>query len=332
MTRMLNLSALAALALATACSSGTSGTSGTTGAATAGNTSGTGSSTGTGTGTATAGGSTTGSSVYCNGVELTDSSSPPVTVYLATYPKTDDIRLNCDTAFSAFAADAGATIPSLSGIIDINSNSAQTLFSIFPAACGDVNAGTDPTPSGTPTQPSGSVSIASLRASDGAGLSASTVVYGIVTWVEAPYASATSGVHSGNFYIQDPPLADGGLADKSGIIVYWNKAQVSDGGPVNYPSSGLAIGDAITLSGVAWSPYKGQQQLEVKATAPTVTVIGQSALPPAVTLTASDIAAAAASATTAAAFPYAGMRVTQVGPDTLVNGCPIALQSPATGG
>jgi len=328
---------VAAVALASACSSSTGGTTGTV---SSGTTSGSTSGTGTGTGTTSGSSGTSGTTgtvdagVNCNGIEfVTDAGAGTAgtDVFLADYPKSDDIRDNCTTALIDPYLDAGAVLWNLSGVLDVNTNVVTgTIYTVWPAGCDDLDAGAAPTAG--PVVVDGGTTIAATLVAGKAG-SATTFtgpIYGVVTFISGPYSNDTGG-HSGTMWIQDPVATGDMPVANSGVEIYFPKASANDAGATSaglYPATGSTRGDVVALTNLKWDPYKaegnttGQNQNELEfGTTSTMTVLGQGTLPPAVPLTATQIQSEGAT--------YAGMRVVQTdGPDTVVNACPLPLQSP----
>jgi hypothetical protein len=321
---------VAAMAFASACSTTTSGTTSGTGT-------GTGTTSGTGTGASTSGssGTTSGTTIYCNGLELTDSSA--ATIFMATYPKSDDIRVNCDHAFDPYEIDAGSgssatyfQLAELAGVLDRNTNAPQgTLYSVWPAGCDDLDAGPGPT-GGTVVVDGGTTIAATLVAGNsGSATTFAGPIYGVVTFVTAPYTSDT-GAHSGSMWIQDPVAAGSTPAPNSGVEVYFPSESANDAGATQaglYPPISVVRGDVVAFTNLKWDPYAAktdiggaaQNELEFVATA-TMSLVGQGTLPPPVPLTGAEL--------TADGGMFMGMRVVQTdGPDTVTNTCPVALQS-----
>ena len=322
MNRLLTSVALAA-SLMLACSSSSGGTTGTVSSGTTSASSGTtgASSTTSGAGTTSgaattsgSAGTTSGSTPYCNGVEL--QSSAMTDLYVATYPKADELGEFCDKAFDALS-DAGV-FPAMGGILDNNSYSTQSgLLTFFPAGCDDLGQDAGPTIVGTAiTPPTGASTIAAARAGQLDG----GTVWGIVTYAASPYYSSSKGKsYDGTLYLEDMPDA-GGPLPLSGIAIYIDDQYTDDAGTVGYPDSGLVRGDVVAISGLEWSPYGSadtQDQLAYTANS-VVTVLGTQPLPAAVSLSATQIG-------NGGGAQYVGMRVTQS--DTVTNACPTVLQS-----
>ncbi len=321
---------LAAAALSAACSGGNGGTSTTGTGTTSGSGSTTGGTSGTTSGTTattTTANSTTSSSTtssgYCNGIQLSDSAS--TAVYLATYPKSDEIRVNCDKYIDGYL-DAGAVLNSLAGILDRNTYvNTGTLYTVWPAGCDDVDAGPAGLIGGSVVPDGGtSVATAIAGAADVAG-----PLYGIITYINSPYSNATGG-HSGTAWIQDLVPAGATPAPGSGVSIYFPKGSANDAGGTGaglYPATGISRGDVVAFTNLKWSPYVPttnttglpQRQFEYQSSS-TVTVIGQGTLPPAVPLSGADLQDAGAA--------WMGMRIVQTtNPDTVVNSCPAALHN-----
>jgi hypothetical protein len=252
---------------------------------------------------------------YCNGALLQSRSC--AAVYAALYPESSDVQSACGSAFAALS-DAGAVIPKLGGILDTSSYSSQGgLLTLFPSGCEDLGQGAGPTLTATSfTPPSGASTVAAVRIAQ----KAPSAVYGIVTFVDAPsYDLAADAGADGTLYLQDLP-GSSGPAPLSGIAIYIDDQYTGPNGTVGYPDSGVERGDVVAISGLAWSPYQGQQQLAWSSTA-SLSVLGIQPLPPSVALTAADIAGSTGQ-------QYLGMRVTQTDvPDAVVNECPAVLHT-----
>jgi hypothetical protein len=307
---------LAAASLAAACGTSTGGTSsgtvtgGTTGAwVTSGGT--------TGGGTTTSSSSGTTGTPECFGLQLSFGATD---VLFQGTSEDDDVRANCASAIDALRASAvGATIPSVTGIIDNDSFAAgaSAAYPITPGSCVDLGVSGDSAITSVPyTFPTTGTTVTAAVAGSSTTATVPLLV-GVVTYAAAPYYSTKDMKEkSGSFYLEDP--VDAGMpAPGSGIEVYFNAKQAA-----NYPDSGIAIGDVVTVSDVKWSPYPTtggvhvQNQFEANADT-VVTVIGATPVPPAVPITADEIQPGASTAT-----QYLGMRVTQTGPDTVTNICP----------
>ena len=290
--------AFTSVATSTVGSSGTSGSSGVTSSSS--------SSTGT-----------TGLPTYCNGSQLSNAAG---TFLVATYPKSDDIRTGCDSAFVGLT-DGGANVyANLSGILDVDSYGdagSAAVYTVFPAGCEDLGVGTGPSLTIAYSAPDGGTSVAASVAS----AANVALMWGVVTYIAAPYTSAT-GAHSGQAYLQD--LSG---AANSGISIYFPKASappIGGGampGQVGYPAAGLTRGEVVAISNLKWAPYLGQLQFDFQATS-AATNLGTAQLPAAVTVTDAQIAPGASPAPS-----NIGMRVTVAGPNTVINSCPLILKS-----
>jgi hypothetical protein len=309
MTRIFSLAALVA-SLLLACGNGSSNTDGGTG--TGGGTSGGGTG---GCPAVAAGGGTAG---YCNGSQVQTAAC--ANVYVAIYPESSDIRAGCDSTFDSLS-DAGTALPALGGILDTSSYSSQAgLLTVFPSGCEDLGIGSAPVISATAfTPPTGATTVAAVRTAQ-----AVTTVYGIVTYVDAPfYNTTTMASEDALLYLQDQPGASG-TAPLSGISVYIDDMWTTSTGTNGYPDGGVTRGDVVSISGLTWSPYDGQDQLAWGSSA-ELTVLGTQPLPTAVSLSSSDIAGTKGQ-------QYLGMRITQSdAPDKVVSGCPAVLYQ-TTGG
>lgn len=311
MTRFIRIGALlAASALAAACGT----TNGTTSTGTGRGTTGGGT-----TGGGTTGGSTTGSSTgtagdagaYCDGNQYTDATT--TNIFLASYPKADEIRVNCDHAFDPFYNNDAGVIQALTGVLDSNIGAKMPpIYAIFPSDCADLGA------TGDTFLTDGGYTAPAMFTTVAAGVSSASTVslmLGVVTWTNGPYTSPTLGPKGGTIYIQDPVAPGSTPGAGSGIAIYFPKGSLSQ-----YPTGGLHPGQVITLSNLKWSPYMSkttsasQKQFEVQANS-VVTLLGTTNLPPPVPVSASQIVPSA--------MPqYLGMRVVQTGgPDTLVMAC-----------
>jgi hypothetical protein len=348
MIRMTKFGALlAALSMASACSSSTnsttSGSVGSTGNGSSTSSTGSGSS-GTGSGSGS-GSSSSGSTAnlscdagyFCNGLEFRDSSM--VDVFLGDYPEADNLVFNCKTSWDGLK-DAGlpTTVSQISGVMDLDTSvqiaegANGTLFALFPESCFDIGVDAGPalpTMGSLPSMPSGAISV-NTALTTSSGVTGATL-FGIVTYVKSPYwdtdVTPAKG-ESGTLYIQDPPPSSGTPVPLSGVNIYIPGSAedgivVSDAGAIGYPyaDGGLTLGDVVTITNVSTDNYEAQRELEYSKTS-VITVLGQTTLPPPIPLTATQLSAGSATATS-----YAGMRVIQTSTDTLISNCPLAMQS-----
>ena len=274
-------------------------------------------------GSGSTGGSSGGSSgssgngfMYCNGSLLSNAGG---TFLVGTYPKSDDVRTGCPTAFGGLV-DAGTVFAAVSGILDVDSYGdagSSSVYAIFPAGCDDLGAGSAPALTDTHTVPDGGAVSVAAAISGGATV---PLMWGEITFIDAPYTGMT-GAHAGSAYIQD--LSG---ASNSGVSIYFPKGSAppmggggAAPGAVGYPAAGLHRGDVVALTNMKWSPYLGQVQFEFQATS-AVFPNGTAPLPAAVTLTDSEIGVGVTPAPA-----NIGMRVTVAGPATVADTCPWVL-------
>ena len=165
---------------------------------------------------------------YCNGVQLSDTAS--TAVYLATYPKSDEIRVNCTTAFDPIFDGGSFALTTLAGILDRNIYAASgTLYTVWPAGCDDIDAGAAAAVVGTTVPDGGTTVAAAITTGIGGATNIPGPVYGIVTYIDAPYSDLTGG-HSGQAWIQD--LVPSGTMPPagSGVSIYFPTASANDAG------------------------------------------------------------------------------------------------------
>jgi hypothetical protein len=301
-------------ALASACSGSGSGSSSTS-------TSGSGSSSGSSSSSSSSSssGGSSGATVYCNGSMLMNGGG---TFFVATYPKSDDIRTGCAATFAGLTDGGANAFGDVSGILDVDSygdaGSSAFVYTVYPSGCEDLGTGSAPVIPNAYATDGGGVSVATAVS----GQSTVPLMWGVITFISAPYTTTSTGAqHSGTAYIQD---ITGGAG--SGVSIYFPKASApaANGGAapgaVGYPMAGLHRGDVVGVTNVKWSPYLGQKQFEFQATS-AIIPLGTSPLPASVNVTDAQIAPGAT------VPANVGMRVTVSGPNTVSDACPLILQS-----
>ncbi len=312
---------------------GSSGTANTSGGGDGGSTSGGTTSGGTTSGGTTSGGGSDGGSTaktYCDGVQL--EADGGATFMLETF--------NFSKALAACSpkdwAD-GTAVQNAGGILDIDILDGQGPSTVgvnappvlYVASCDDLNApamadgggASFPAPdAGSPTTVAAAVTAQTTG-----------TFWGVVT---AAYAGGAG--KSSSLYVQDVVGPSGTPAPKSGVGVYIRK---QDSATIATPNPG----DVVVVTNFKWSPYNGysstfhgfgnnQNQFESQAGA-SIQVIGQTGLPPPVTVSPTDLDPTNPSAT---AQGYYGMRVTVSGGPFKVDGsgpsntCPVPLQKTVT--
>ena len=221
----------------------------------------------------------------------------------------------CGSTIAAYADQS--SVSAISGIFDLDTRdngAGSPAPALFVSNCSDLGlAGfTNPTAT-TITPPQNAMTVAAAYGTSSTGVT----VYGVVTAV-SPWTS-TGTLASGSIYIQD--AASGTPAIHSGTEVYFTKTYAASYG------TAPAVGDVVAVTGLSWSPYEGVNEFAVSSTT-TVTKLGTSPLPAAVSIT----PAQAAQSSYVTSSGYEGMRVTVSGGPFTVNGsatsqtCPTQLQ------
>jgi hypothetical protein len=283
--------------------------------------------TGTTSGGTTTGGTTTGGTTggiphgpgnggYCDGMAVEQASA---TDFLILYPGPADQVSGtvCDPL--NYGSDAGS-FPQLGGIwAYYTTTSAQ---GVMPGGCDDLGLGNAPVGSGAITPPDGGMTVAEALSLEAglydAGQSFQPVsIYGVVTFSWSYYVSKGKGV-AGTYYIQDMPPDGGTPQPNSGVEVYVPAKVVleaEDGGEL--PAESPERGDVIYATNMSLTSYGNNLEFEFVGGSSNLSVLGQSAMPPAVSVSAADLESQSATIS-----GYTGMRVVNPNVSTVSDTCP----------
>ncbi len=284
------------------------GTTGTTG----------GSSSGGGAGTTTGGiAHGMGNDGYCDGLAVQQAGASN---FLILYPLADPFESYNKNPCTPtnYAPDAGS-FPQLGGIWSYYTNSSAQ--GVVPADCDDLGLGAGPADAGAITPPGGGMTVAEALGLEAglydAGMDPELVsLYGVVTFAESYYVSKGKGI-AGQYYIQDMPAPGDQPQPNSGVEVYIPATAVLSGEdagtlPVNSPERG----DVMYVTNMKLTSYGNNLEFELGDTS-AMTVLGQSAMPPAVSVTAEELESQSTSIS-----GYTGMRVVNKNKYTVTDTCP----------